>query len=211
MTGAKIVTAPVWKHLVKGGARTAGGSAHEKDMEAFYKFQKDGACCVGGWKLVWVWCCMYILDVPLTQPNPTHTNHPHTPTHQTGYDNFRENFLHARSDLIYSMPVKKQGGMVWIDVGGGTARNLEFLPVGMIIMWFGCVLKYKRAIERIHAHTPTLITPQPSINTPPLNPEQVDVIRKYFKAIFVVDVSPSLLEVSSAHIHTTSVLFLFFW
>lgn len=44
VTGAKIVTAPVWKHLVKGGARTAGGSAHEKDMEAFYKFQKDGAC-----------------------------------------------------------------------------------------------------------------------------------------------------------------------
>jgi len=42
VTGAKIVTAPVWKHLVKGGARTAGGSAHEKDMEAFYRFQKDG-------------------------------------------------------------------------------------------------------------------------------------------------------------------------
>jgi hypothetical protein len=44
VTGAKIVTAPVWKRLVQGGARTAGGSAHEKDMEAFYKFQKDGAC-----------------------------------------------------------------------------------------------------------------------------------------------------------------------
>lgn len=52
VTGAKIVTAPVWKHLVKQGARTAGGSAHEKDMEAFYKFQKDGASglrfCVDG-------------------------------------------------------------------------------------------------------------------------------------------------------------------
>ena len=83
---------------------------------------------------------------------------PTTTPNETGYDNFRENFLHARSDLIYSMPVKKQGGMVWIDVGGGTARNLEFLPVGdMIIMWFGCVLKYKHAIEPIHAHTYTPI------------------------------------------------------
>lgn len=47
----------------------------------------------------------------------------------SGYDNFRENFLHARSDLMDSVPIKKDGKMVWIDVGGGTARNLEFLPV----------------------------------------------------------------------------------
>lgn len=48
---------------------------------------------------------------------------------RTGYDNFRENFLHARSDLMDSVPIRKDGKMVWIDVGGGTARNLEFLPV----------------------------------------------------------------------------------
>jgi len=74
----------------------------------------------------------------------------------TGYDNFREQFLHARADLMLSVPVKKDGKMVWIDVGGGTARNLEFLPV--------------------------------------------EVIKKYFKAIYVVDVSPSLLEVAQKRI-----------
>jgi hypothetical protein len=46
-----------------------------------------------------------------------------------GYDTFRENFLHARSDLMESVPIRKDGKMVWIDVGGGTARNLEFIPV----------------------------------------------------------------------------------
>ena len=131
MTGAKIVTAPVWKRVVqagssssskaamekKGGAVAVAGptdGVHERDMEAFYKFQKEG------------------------------------------YDGFRENFLHARMDLIQSMPIRRKGGMVWVDVGGGTARNLEFLPV--------------------------------------------EILRKYFKAIYVVDVSPSLLEVAQKRV-----------
>lgn len=128
LTGAKIVTAPVWKRVVQAssGKERLGGkadskngegrtdSAHERDMEAFYKFQKEG------------------------------------------YDGFRENFLHARMDLIQAMPLKRKGGMVWIDVGGGTARNLEFIPV--------------------------------------------EILRKYFKAIYVVDVSPSLLGVAQQRV-----------
>lgn len=42
--------------------------------------------------------------------------------------------------------------MVWIDVGGGTARNLEFFPK--------------------------------------------EIIRKYFKAIYILDISASLLEIA---------------
>ena len=42
ITGAKIVTAPVWKRVVQQKAKQEGSSAHEKDMEAFYKFQKEG-------------------------------------------------------------------------------------------------------------------------------------------------------------------------
>jgi hypothetical protein len=38
--------------------------------------------------------------------------------------------LHAKSALMESMPLNKKGGMVWVDVGGGTARNLEFFSVG---------------------------------------------------------------------------------
>eukprot|EP00286_Rhodomonas_abbreviata_P020206 CAMPEP_0181300056 /NCGR_PEP_ID=MMETSP1101-20121128/6680_1 /TAXON_ID=46948 /ORGANISM="Rhodomonas abbreviata, Strain Caron Lab Isolate" /LENGTH=697 /DNA_ID=CAMNT_0023405255 /DNA_START=52 /DNA_END=2145 /DNA_ORIENTATION=+ len=43
------------------------------------------------------------------------------------YDAFRESFLHARPVLAECLPLKSQPGkMVWVDVGGGTARNLEF-------------------------------------------------------------------------------------
>ena len=69
-----------------------------------------------------------------------------------GYDAFREGLLHARPNLMESFPLKKGGKMVWLDVGGGTARNLEFFSV--------------------------------------------EVIRKYFKAIYVVDISASLLEIA---------------
>mmetsp|Transcript_67 Transcript_67/g.346 ORF Transcript_67/g.346 Transcript_67/m.346 type:complete len:693 (-) Transcript_67:970-3048(-) len=53
--------------------------------------------------------------------------------HQKGdYDSFREKLLLARPWLMHSFPMKKAGGLVWVDVGGGTARNLEFLPVELI-------------------------------------------------------------------------------
>jgi betaine lipid synthase len=68
------------------------------------------------------------------------------------YDAFREGLLHARPDLMESIPLNKNGGMIWVDVGGGTARNLEFF-------------------------------------TP-------DTIRKYFKHIYILDVSASLLEIA---------------
>ncbi len=107
VTGFKMVTFPVWKPLV---ASTLKATGHAKDMEAFYKYQKEG------------------------------------------YDAFREGLLHARPAMLEAFPLKKEGGMVWVDIGGGTARNLEFF------------------------------TPE--------------VIKKYFKAIYIVDISASLLEIA---------------
>ena len=47
----------------------------------------------------------------------------------SAYDAFRENFLHARRFLAVSLPLFSRRKLVWIDVGAGTARNLEFFPV----------------------------------------------------------------------------------
>lgn len=91
LTGIKMVTFPLWKPLV---ASTLKVSGHAKDMEAFYKYQKEG------------------------------------------YDSFREGLLHARPALMEAFPLKKEGGMVWIDIGGGTARNLEFFTVDVIRKYF---------------------------------------------------------------------------
>jgi len=111
VTGAKIVTFPFWKPFVSATLQEQG---HAKDMESFYKYQKDG------------------------------------------YDAFRENLLHARPLLMENFPLDKSGNMVWVDVGGGTARNLEYF----------------------HPKT----------------------IRKYFKKIYVVDISASLLEVATKRV-----------
>eukprot|EP01066_Platyproteum_vivax_P013852 Platyproteum_vivax@DN6246_c0_g1_i2.p1 len=72
----------------------------------------------------------------------------------SGYDNFRETLLHARPALMNYVPILKAGNMVWVDVGGGTARNLEFFS--------------------------------PS------------TIRNFFKKIYIVDISASLLAVAKA-------------
>merc|ERR1712070_855937 len=37
---------------------------------------------------------------------------------------------------IESVPLKSGGGNIWIDVGDGTARNLEFIPVDTIKQYF---------------------------------------------------------------------------
>jgi S-adenosylmethionine-diacylgycerolhomoserine-N-methlytransferase len=94
ITGAKIVTFPFWKPFASTGSATG----HAKDMESFYKYQKEG------------------------------------------YDAFRENLLHARSALIESMPLKKGGNMIWVDVGGGTARNLEFFTAETIRKYFKVIV-----------------------------------------------------------------------
>jgi hypothetical protein len=77
ITGVKIVTFPFWKPFI---ASTLSAKGHAKDMESFYKYQKEG------------------------------------------YDAFREALLHARPALMEAMPLQKKGGMVWVDIGGGTAR-----------------------------------------------------------------------------------------
>ena len=50
------------------------------------------------------------------------------------YDSFREQMLYARPVLAECIPLRKVSGgkMVWVDVGGGTARNLEFFSVETI-------------------------------------------------------------------------------
>jgi len=116
ITGAKMVTFPFWKPIV---ASTLSVTGHAKDMESFYKYQKEG------------------------------------------YDAFREGLLHARPAMMEAFPLKKEGGMVWVDIGGGTARNLEFF------------------------------TPE--------------IIRKYFKAIYVLDISASLLEMAQRRINAMGV------
>jgi S-adenosylmethionine:diacylglycerol 3-amino-3-carboxypropyl transferase/ubiquinone/menaquinone biosynthesis C-methylase UbiE len=57
-----------------------------------------------------------------------------------GYDTFREDFLHARSVLMDSIPLTKGGNMVWIDVGGGTARNLEYFTPETIRKYFSKIV-----------------------------------------------------------------------
>ncbi|CAN0245912.1 unnamed protein product [Pylaiella littoralis] len=78
-----------------------------------------------------------------------------------GYDLFREDLLPGRSCMINLLPIVKQsaegtGKMVWVDIGGGTARNLEFFPL----------------------HT----------------------LRRFFRKIYIVDVSSSLLEIARARV-----------
>jgi S-adenosylmethionine-diacylgycerolhomoserine-N-methlytransferase len=67
-----------------------------------------------------------------------------------GYDAFRDRLLHGRRDLYEKLPTSEDG--VWIEMGGGTASNLELLG------------------DRI----------------------------KNLASVFVVDLSPSLLEIARA-------------
>jgi S-adenosylmethionine-diacylgycerolhomoserine-N-methlytransferase len=41
------------------------------------------------------------------------------------YDSFRERLLQGRRELMHAIPLPAGG--TWIDIGGGTGRNLEFL------------------------------------------------------------------------------------
>ena len=47
----------------------------------------------------------------------------------SGYDRFRQRLLHGRRELWAAIPVP-QGG-VWVDMGGGTAQNLEHFGDGI--------------------------------------------------------------------------------
>lgn len=42
------------------------------------------------------------------------------------YDSYRHRMLHGRFKMINAMPIEK--GNVWVDIGGGTASNLEYFP-----------------------------------------------------------------------------------
>jgi S-adenosylmethionine-diacylgycerolhomoserine-N-methlytransferase len=47
-----------------------------------------------------------------------------------GYDAFRERLLHGRQEL-YQQRLPCPAGGVWVDIGGGTGRNLEYLGSGL--------------------------------------------------------------------------------
>ena len=57
-----------------------------------------------------------------------------------GYDAFREGLLHARPLLIEMLPLKVGGKMTWVDIGGGTCRNLEFLAVDVLRQYFAKIV-----------------------------------------------------------------------
>ncbi len=42
-----------------------------------------------------------------------------------GYDDFRKRLLKGREEMMQAVPVPKDG--VWVDMGGGTGANLEFI------------------------------------------------------------------------------------
>jgi len=52
------------------------------------------------------------------------------------YDGFRESMLHARPQLMTALPLKKGDEMTWVDVGGGTARVLEYFDTTIIKKYF---------------------------------------------------------------------------
>ena len=91
-----------------------------------------------------------------------------------GYDAFRESLLHARPALMEAFPLKKKGNMVWVDVGGGNNFLSSHLILKEDLIWSLILIGTARNLEYF-------------------SPE---VIRKYFKAIYIVDISASLLEMA---------------
>eukprot|EP00270_Netrium_digitus_P017940 TRINITY_DN6727_c0_g1_i1.p1 TRINITY_DN6727_c0_g1~~TRINITY_DN6727_c0_g1_i1.p1 ORF type:complete len:684 (+),score=143.97 TRINITY_DN6727_c0_g1_i1:121-2172(+) len=47
----------------------------------------------------------------------------------TAYDRFRKNFLHGRRPMLAACAARLRGstGLVWVDLGGGTAENVEMM------------------------------------------------------------------------------------
>jgi hypothetical protein len=41
------------------------------------------------------------------------------------YDGFRDRMLHGRQELVFDLPA--EDGAVWVELGAGTGRNLDFL------------------------------------------------------------------------------------
>jgi S-adenosylmethionine-diacylgycerolhomoserine-N-methlytransferase len=59
------------------------------------------------------------------------------------YDAFREKFLWARSPLAACLPLaplRAGEQRVWIDIGGGTGRNLEFFPPAVLRQCFSKIV-----------------------------------------------------------------------
>lgn len=53
------------------------------------------------------------------------------------YDQYRHRMLHGRKPLMLKMPVNK--GCVWVDLGGGTASNVEYFSKSISKDWFSAV------------------------------------------------------------------------
>ena len=161
-TGLKIVSYPLIKPFLSTGRAQ---SSHAKDMESFYKFQKDG------------------------------------------YDSFREDLLHARGPLMESIPLSAAGGMVWVDVGGGTARNLQFFSAETIRKYFKvrrfvcvCMCICECMCMYTNMHISTHKYPHPTLTSPAANPNPTLSPTLPPKAIYIVDISASLLEVAATRV-----------
>lgn len=59
----------------------------------------------------------------------------------SGYDNFRNRFLHARDPLLQecSKALNNKTGIVWVDLGGGTAENVHLMEKYLPLERFGAV------------------------------------------------------------------------
>jgi S-adenosylmethionine-diacylgycerolhomoserine-N-methlytransferase len=73
----------------------------------------------------------------------------------SGYDAFRARLLHGRRELWTSLPIPDGG--VWIDMGGGTASNLEYLGdavsrLARIYVVDLCAALLQVAQQRLHTH-----------------------------------------------------------
>lgn len=70
------------------------------------------------------------------------------------YDNFRDRLLHGRCELYQALPTPKGGH--WIEMGGGTGRNLEYLQhridqldrVSLVDLSSSLLVQAKRRLQR---------------------------------------------------------------
>ena len=61
------------------------------------------------------------------------------------YDAFRHRFLHGRVPMIEAMPTLQ--GSTWVDLGGGTAANLEHFAGGGEVVDLGAIFKHVTVVD----------------------------------------------------------------
>ena len=117
--------------------------AHLKDVKVGYEERVDVNQSKGlavdlwtGVKIVTFPAWKPLVSMTLTQQGHANDIESFYKYQKDGYDAFRENLLHARPILMESFPLNKEGNMVWVDIGGGTARNLQYFTPETVRKFF---------------------------------------------------------------------------